>query len=67
MRAVMVQSPCIKTCKIDGERMLCIGCWRTLDEIVQWLDMNAEERLAVIARANQRKALNAVDGGIEPA
>jgi len=63
----MVRSPCIKTCQIDGDRMLCIGCWRTLDEIVQWLDMKDEQRLAVIARAQHRKSLEEVDGGVNPA
>jgi predicted Fe-S protein YdhL (DUF1289 family) len=59
----MVRSPCVKTCKIDGDRMLCIGCWRSLDEIVQWLDMTAEQRLAVVARAQGRRAQSEVDGG----
>lgn len=63
----MVRSPCVKTCKIDGERMLCLGCWRSLDEIVQWLDMKDEERLAVIARAERRRDDLEVDGGGRPA
>ncbi|MNK75953.1 hypothetical protein D3C87_955080 [compost metagenome] len=63
----MVRSPCNKTCTIDRDRMLCIGCWRTLDEIVQWLDMKNEQRLAVIALAERRKALDEVDGGEQPA
>ena len=63
----MVLSPCNKTCQIDGERMLCIGCWRTLDEIVQWLDLNNEQRLAVIARAERRKTSDKVDDGVNPA
>jgi len=63
----MVRSPCNKTCTIDGDRMLCIGCWRTLDEIVQWLDMKNDQRLAVIARAERRKAMSEVDGGEQPA
>lgn len=63
----MVRSPCNKTCTIDGDRMLCIGCWRTLDEIVQWLDMKNDQRLAVIARAERRKAQHEVDGDDQPA
>lgn len=63
----MVRSPCVKTCKIDAERMLCLGCWRSLDEIMQWLDMDNEQRRAVVARAEIRKAQDAVDGGNKPA
>ena len=64
----MVLSPCNKTCKIDADRMLCIGCWRSLDEIVAWLDLKDDDRRAVIARAQERKrALGEVDAHDEPA
>lgn len=51
----MVQSPCTKVCKIDGDRRLCIGCWRTLDEIAAWLDMSDAQRLETIACAERRQ------------
>jgi len=31
-----VPSPCVSLCKMDMERRYCIGCLRTLDEIVAW-------------------------------
>ncbi|TNB99694.1 DUF1289 domain-containing protein [Paracoccus marcusii] len=29
----MIESPCIKLCRIDAVRNLCLGCHRTLAEI----------------------------------
>ncbi|AZY94992.1 DUF1289 domain-containing protein [Paracoccus sp. Arc7-R13] len=29
----MIESPCIKLCRIDAVRKLCLGCHRTLAEI----------------------------------
>ena len=28
-----VQSPCIKICVVHPEERLCVGCYRTIDEI----------------------------------
>lgn len=64
----MVLSPCIKTCKIDADRRVCIDCWRTLDDIVAWLDLKDDERRAVIARAEERRrAFEGVDAPRRPA
>ncbi|WP_245293312.1 DUF1289 domain-containing protein [Mongoliimonas terrestris] len=42
-------TPCVKTCIIDPVSRLCVGCWRTLDEIGGWSRMSEPERLAVMA------------------
>lgn len=42
-------SPCVKLCRIDQERALCMGCLRTIDEIVQWASMSDEQRADVMA------------------
>ena len=44
----MIDSPCIKLCRIDPDRDLCLGCWRTLDEIAAWGRMTPEARRAVM-------------------
>ena len=31
-----VPSPCISVCKMNEDRSLCTGCWRSLDEIRAW-------------------------------
>ncbi len=43
------ESPCIKVCQLDLEDR-CRGCGRTLDEIRDWRDMTAAQRIAI----NQR-------------
>ena len=32
----LVPSPCISVCRMDAASGLCVGCFRTLDEICQW-------------------------------
>ncbi len=41
-----VPSPCISVCRMDDTSGLCLGCFRTLDEIIQWGRAgDAEKRL----------------------
>jgi predicted Fe-S protein YdhL (DUF1289 family) len=49
-------SPCVKVCAMDPVRGLCIGCWRTLDEIARWGAMSETEREAVMAALPAREA-----------
>ena len=34
-----IQSPCVKICVVHPEARLCIGCYRTIDEIAGWSRM----------------------------
>jgi hypothetical protein len=43
-----VDSPCVKVCAIHPEERLCVGCFRTLEEIATWSRMTAAERRAVM-------------------
>lgn len=52
----MASSPCIRICQIDEASRLCIGCWRTLDEIAAWGGMTEAQRLAVMASLPERQA-----------
>lgn len=51
-----IASPCVKTCALDPVTGQCIGCYRTMDEIADWLEYSSEEKLAVLERVAQRKA-----------
>lgn len=31
-----IPSPCISVCQMDAQTGLCLGCWRSLDEIAHW-------------------------------
>jgi len=53
-----VPSPCVAVCRYnDGD--LCEGCFRTPDEIRDWIIMNREEKLDVLAKLAQRRKLAA--------
>jgi len=49
-----VASPCAKLCVVHPEARICIGCYRSIDEISTWSRMNAEERAAVMAELPAR-------------
>lgn len=51
-----IQSPCIGVCSMDDLTGLCLGCFRTLDEIQGWWDMDANAKQAVITNASAREA-----------
>jgi predicted Fe-S protein YdhL (DUF1289 family) len=47
-------SPCVKLCYLDPDN-LCVGCFRTLDEITRWLQLAPAERRAVLAQTEKRR------------
>jgi uncharacterized protein len=49
-------SPCVGVCTPDDEG-LCLGCFRTLDEIARWSGMNAEEQWEVVEALPARDPL----------
>jgi len=44
---------------MDPARGLCVGCWRTLDEIARWGTMSHTEREAVMMALPARRAREA--------
>ena len=50
-----VKSPCKSICKYDKNR-ICIGCYRTTHEIVNWITMTNEEKLSVMENIDNRKS-----------
>jgi uncharacterized protein len=44
-----VDSPCVKLCVIHPEERLCVGCYRTMDEIAVWSQLSPAARAAVTA------------------
>ncbi len=51
-----IQSPCIGVCSMDDLSGLCQGCYRTLDEIQQWWDLDSNQKKEVIHKATEREA-----------
>jgi predicted Fe-S protein YdhL (DUF1289 family) len=51
-----IESPCVKVCVVDPATNLCLGCFRTLDEIAAWSSMSPETRRQVMAELPARRA-----------
>ena len=49
-----VASPCVNICTMDAERAICVGCFRTLDEIAQWSRADDDRKLAILAAVDRR-------------
>ena len=50
-----VPSPCVMICTLDNESGLCDGCYRSMDEIREWMILTREEKLSVLEKIEQRK------------
>jgi uncharacterized protein len=50
-----VSSPCNSVCKMDKTSSLCLGCWRTIDEIIAWSSYDDMTKIAVWLLIDQRK------------
>ena len=49
-----VEQPCIRHCCLD-ENDVCLGCYRTLDEILKWSASSKEEKRAIFSLCHRRK------------
>lgn len=54
-----MDSPCIASCKLNNDK-ICVGCYRHIEEIVDWNKRTDTEQLQIINRLAERKIL--VDG-----
>ncbi len=51
----LIATPCVNVCCVDGPSRLCLGCYRTLPEIVRWQRLTDEERAAIMAELPSRR------------
>ena len=51
----MIASPCINVCQMHAQTGLCIGCYRTLDEIARWAAIDEDERAQILELVAERK------------
>ncbi|EGA71610.1 hypothetical protein VISI1226_12526 [Vibrio sinaloensis DSM 21326] len=47
-------NPCVRNCCLN-ERDICLGCGRTLQEILHWTQYSAVEKAQVLRLCQQRK------------
>jgi predicted Fe-S protein YdhL (DUF1289 family) len=49
-----IESPCVKVCVLHPASGLCVGCYRTGEEIAAWSSMTPEARRSVMAALPER-------------
>jgi len=54
--ATGVSSPCINVCRMNDRTGLCEGCWRTLDEIALWSQLDDDTKREVWRLIELRKS-----------
>ena len=50
-----IQSPCVRNCCLD-DNDVCLGCYRLLEEILQWSASTEEKKREVLMKCNKRRA-----------
>jgi predicted Fe-S protein YdhL (DUF1289 family) len=50
----MIKSPCIRNCCLD-ENNICLGCFRSLQEICDWSNSSDDEKKEVLKKCQQRQ------------
>lgn len=48
-------SPCVRNCCLN-EDDICLGCFRSIEEICGWIAAEEGEKLKVLERADLRRA-----------
>ena len=57
-QSVCVESPCIRNCTLDDDD-ICLGCFRSLDEICAWGGASNEQRREMLELAIARREVKA--------
>ena len=55
MTDATVRSPCIAVCALD-EDDVCLGCFRTADEITDWFMASDDEKRVIVTRSQERRS-----------
>lgn len=56
-----VPSPCVSLCKMDMERRFCLGCRRSIAEIVAWGTADDDYKRGVWAELRHRELPDDLD------
>jgi predicted Fe-S protein YdhL (DUF1289 family) len=47
-------SPCIRNCCLDHQD-ICLGCYRHIDEIINWTKQSPSQQQAILKQCEERK------------
>lgn len=49
-----IESPCVRKCCLDDDD-ICLGCFRTLEQITGWTQFTDEQKRKVLQSCEQRR------------
>ncbi len=61
--ASVVESPCVRNCCLN-DADICVGCFRSLEEITRWSLEGDEAKMQTLQRAAERRLLQGHKRGI---
>ena len=61
-----VPSPCLSVCRMQADNSSCLGCFRTMDEIIAWGRMEEPDKRLVWRRITERAGLDPMPGAGTP-
>lgn len=50
-----IKTPCVKVCFVDPKAGICVGCFRTMEELGRWTRFSDQERDEIMAALPQRE------------
>lgn len=50
-----IPSPCISVCQLNPATGLCLGCYRTVEEISRWATASNEDRYTMLQELKARR------------
>lgn len=56
MNGSPVRTPCVKVCFVDPKAEICVGCFRTMEELGCWTRYSDAERKAIMQALPEREA-----------
>jgi predicted Fe-S protein YdhL (DUF1289 family) len=54
----VISNPCVRNCCLDDDDV-CLGCFRTLDEILGWRALTSEQREKAMIEIEKRRIAKA--------
>lgn len=51
----MIPSPCRYICQMNPVSKLCLGCFRTIDEIASWSQLGDAARSKILSNIDERR------------
>ncbi len=52
-----IESPCVDICQLDPSSGICLGCFRTMEEISVWIEMTDDDKREILRLAKDRQLL----------